>query len=219
MESAYINIHSHRRIEAPHWGIQSFFVDQLNTSTLLPNSFSAGIHPWHINKIDIALSMQKLESLVKNPQMLAIGECGLDRAVATNFELQKEVFLLQLQLAEQKDKALIIHNVRAFSDFLAILKQEQPNIPLIFHAFNGNHDILKKLLRFNTYFSLGKELFDTKSKASRVLNQIPINRLFLETDEWEGSIEEIYSKASELLQTPISELRNQIYYTYKNLNL
>ena len=148
MESPYIDIHSHNKISHNHLGIQNFYVQDIETDIVFPDTFSLGLHPWHISKSNMKSSLQMLESLSDNPQLAAIGECGLDRAISVNFDLQKEAFLFQLQLAEKQDKALIVHSVRAFSDFLSILKQEKPNIPLIFHAYTGNHDILKKLFMF-----------------------------------------------------------------------
>lgn len=219
MKPAYIDIHSHHKIPPPYQGIQNFDAKDLLSDIEFPEVFSLGLHPWNISSIDINKTLPILDSLSDNPQLVAIGECGLDRAVSTNFETQKEVFISQLQIANKRNKPIVVHCVRAFSDFLAILKQEEPDVPIIFHAYSGNADILQKLIKYNAYFSCGHDLFDERSKASRIINHIPLNRLFLETDDWNGSIEEIYKIAATKLNISLIELRHQIYYTYKSLIL
>jgi len=219
MKSPYIDIHSHRKIELPNIGISSMFVQETTIGMDFDSPFSIGLHPWHISKTDYQEALKNMEFFIEQPMLKAIGECGLDRSIAVNYDLQKEVFLSQLIMADLHDKLLIVHNVRAFADFLSILKQEKPNIPLLFHAFNGNADILNKLLQFNTFYSFGKDLEKENSKASRIINKIPINRLFLETDNSEIRIEDVYSIAASKIGISVEKLKNQIYYNYKSLLL
>jgi len=219
MESPYIDIHSHNKIETPNIGIRSMFIQETTIGMDFDSAFSIGLHPWHISKINYKEALKNMKFFTEQPMLKAIGECGLDRSISVNYDLQKEVFLSQLVLADLYDKPLIIHNVRAFADFLSILKQEKPNIPLLFHAFNGNADILNKLLQFNTFYSFGKDLEKKNSKASRIISKIPINRLFLETDDSDINIEGIYSIAASKIGISIEKLKNQIYYNYKSLFL
>ncbi len=217
MNSPYINIHSHNKLEDNCIGIQSFMLQNLKIDTIFPSSYSLGIHPWHISKLNIKDSLKQLEILADNSSIKAIGECGLDRAFASNFDLQREVFIAQIKIAAKYNKAIIVHNVRAFSDILEIFKQEQIYIPIIFHAFNGNKDIMQKLMKYDVYFSIGSDILKENSKAQRIVADIPINRLFIETDEWTGSIVELYSEAAKHIGRSVIDIRNQIYYTYKSL--
>jgi len=219
MKSPFIDIHSHNKIELPNIGIRSMFVQETTIGMDFDSAFSIGLHPWHILKTNHQEALKNIEFFTEQPTLKAIGECGLDRSIAVDYDLQKDVFLSQLILADLYDKPLIVHNVRAFADFLSILKQEKPSIPLLFHAFNGNNDILNKLLQFNTFYSFGKDLEKENSKASRIINKVPINRLFLETDDSEITIEEIYSIAASKIGINIEKLKNQIYYNYKSLFL
>lgn len=219
MLAPYINIHSHRPIESNYQGIENIQIQDIKTNQEFPTSYSLGLHPWNLNNSNVNSMLNILEKLAQNNKVKAIGECGIDRVVSVNIELQKEAFYYQLELAERLGKAVIIHNVRAFSDLLEIFKKLKPSIPIIFHAFTGNEDVMNKLLHFNTYFSFGHNLFNDNSKASRIISKIPRNCLFLETDDWDVSIEEIYNIAAKRLNISIIELRNQIYYTYKSLFL
>jgi TatD DNase family protein len=80
------------------------------------------------------------------------------------------------------------------------------------HGFSGNEEILHMLLAFkNVYFSVGKHLFNPASNASLVINKIPANRLFLETDTTPFLINEIYQKAAQLLAMEETVLKNQIF--------
>ena len=148
----YINLHTHHPIKKNYIGIKSFCVHEICNDTIFPKYFSAGIHPWNILKADLKSSYELLESLTKNNLLLAIGECGLDRSISVDINEQIEVFLTQLEIAKMSNKPLIVHNVRAFSDFLQILKSRKLDIPIIFHGFNGNEVILNELLNYNTYF-------------------------------------------------------------------
>lgn len=219
MLAQFINIHSHRPIEPNYQGIENFQIQDIKNNQEFPSSYSLGLHPWNLNDSSVDNLLNILENLADNNEVKAIGECGIDRVVSIDIDLQKEVFYYQLELAERLGKAVIVHNVRAFSDMLEIFKELKPSIPIIFHGFTGNEEILNKLLHFNAYFSFGYDLFKDNSKASRIISKIPRNCLFLETDDWGGGIEEIYNIAANKLNISIIELRNQIYYTYKSLFL
>lgn len=161
-------------------------LDQVNTS---------GLHPWQIPEGDLNKILGDLrENLTKKTDLLAIGECGLDRVREglVDIEIQKEVFRVHLEVAMEKNLPIIIHCVRAFSDIFEVLKKAQPEIPLMFHAFNGNEEIVKELLKFNSFFSQGENVFKNSCK----LEVIPLDRLVLESgDQDHVSLLEIYQKA------------------------
>ena len=142
----------------------------------------------------------------------AIGECGLDRACDSDFELQREVFIKQIELSEQYHKPLIIHAVRSYPDIIAIRKETKSNQPWIIHGFNGNEHSAEQLLRHDgIYLSLGDVLFKNEKRAERLLYIIPSDRLFLETDVAERSIVEIYEKVSLLSGVATDILRKDIF--------
>lgn len=142
----------------------------------------------------------------------AIGECGLDRACDSDFELQREVFIKHIELSEQYHKPLIIHAVRSYPDIIAIRKETKSNQPWIIHGFNGNEHSAEQLLRHDgIYLSLGDVLFKNEKRAERLLDIIPSDRLFLETDVAERSIVEVYEKASLLSGVATDILRKDIF--------
>ena len=144
--------------------------------------------------------------------LIAIGECGLDRACDSDFVLQREVFIKQIELSEQYHKPLIIHAVRSYPDIISIRKEMKPNQPWIIHGFNGNEHSAEQLLRHDgIYLSLGDVLFKNEKRAELLLDIIPSDRLFLETDVAERSIVEVYEKASLLSGVATDILRKDIF--------
>ena len=142
----------------------------------------------------------------------AIGECGIDRVCDSDIEIQKYVFIKQIELSEQYHKPLIIHAVRSYPDIIAIRKKTKAKQPWIIHGFNGNEHSAEQLLRHDgIYLSLGDVLFKNEKRAERLLQIIPFGRLFLETDVAERSIVEVYEKASLLSGVATDILRKDIF--------
>ena len=159
--------------------------------------------------------IQNISQILKFPDsqiLKAIGECGLDRACDSDFELQREVFIKQIELSEQYHKPMIIHAVRSYPDIISIRKETKSNQPWIIHGFNGNEHSAEQLLRHDgIYLSLGDVLFKNEKRAELLLDIIPSDRLFLETDVAERSIVEVYEKASLLSGVATDILRKDIF--------
>ncbi|MBC7389046.1 MAG: TatD family hydrolase [Opitutaceae bacterium] len=166
--------------------------------------FTAGIHPWFFENIEQQFA--ELKQISQHKKCIAIGECGLDKLKGADIKIQIEVFKNHLQLAETMSKPLIIHCVKAHNDLLEIKKKSGSTMPWVVHGFNQNPTIALRLIDHGFYFSLGKSLLHTESNSCKVLNQIPPERLFLETDSADVTIEEVYKAASERLQLPLQQL-------------
>ena len=120
-------------------------------------------------------------------------------------------------MAIQYRLPVIVHCVKAYSDFAGIAKQ-YPNVKFVLHGFSGNEETLQMLLNFkNVCFSVGKYLFNEASNASLLIGKIPINQLFLETDTSKYLISEIYQKAAQILEIEETVLKNQIFDNFANL--
>ena len=171
-----------------------------------PQKYSAGLHPWFLSYETKEDGLYNLDKISGYPKIMAIGECGLDRFSETEFDLQIEIFIKQIAIAEKRKLPIIIHCVRAFSDLIAIKKKLNPKVPLIIHGFNQNSEILSELIKHNFYISVGEAIFNENYNAYKLLKNIPENRLFLETDKSKISIKKIYKKAAEILQITEKEL-------------
>lgn len=192
-----IDFHTHREHEAGNIQILNVFAQDLPFDK--PDYFfSAGLHPWHIGKVNPEECFRAINQDAMQKNMLAVGECGLDRLIDVGFALQEWCFKQQIQIAENHHRPLIIHCVRAYSDLLKVKKEAKSGLPWIIHGYRGNLETTLSLIRHEFYFSVGEQLLKDETKMA-VFRSIPIERLFLETDESELSIAEIYSMAAQIL--------------------
>lgn len=177
--------------------------------------YSIGIHPWDINKFNASDLLIQIEKNAMANNIVAIGETGLDKHIATNFEIQKDVFLKHIDISERLYKPMIIHCVKAYSDIIEIRKKQKPKMPWIIHGFNANVQIGNNLVSEGCFLSYGRFIFNENTKAFKSLTKIPIDHIFFETDDEQIPIQEIYKKASDVLNIELDELKLQIS---KNFN-
>lgn len=217
----YVNIHTHRCncIDSKEFiEIQNIDVDNI-VDVDVSHFYSIGIHPWKVGSEELRNSgieeLSDLESrCLGDLNIKAIGECGLDRACDVDFEIQKEVFITQIELSEQIAKPLIIHAVRTYPDIISIRKETKAKQTWIIHGFQGNEQSAEQLLKHGIYLSLGDVLFKNETKAKQLLQVIPTDMLFLETDVAERTIVEVYEKAASLSGIEMDKLRNDIFNNF-----
>lgn len=210
-----INLHTHRIKNDGEIQILNLFAQDLS-HTKPDFLFSAGLHPWHIEKVNPEECFEAIERASDLENMLAVGECGLDRSISTDFSLQEHCFKKQIQIAVNKNKPLIIHCVRAYSDLQKLKKKIQSDLPWIIHGYQGNMETTKSLIRQGFYFSVGESLLKNESKQT-VLQSIPIELLFLETDDKDVSIREIYRLAMLRINMDEQMLTEVIFNNFRNL--
>ena len=177
---------------------------------------SVGLHPWKLKK-DFNEQLILLNNIASNRNVIAIGEAGLDKAIEIDLELQKAIFLAQAEIAETLAKPMIIHSVKTYYDFIALRKYFSKSPPWIIHGFTGNIKTAKELIKHNFYLSFGKGLFNEKSNAPKAIVNVPITNIFLETDDSDLEIKDVYCKAAELLHVSIEKLSSQINNNFQRL--
>ena len=178
--------------------------------------YSVGLHPWFIDEKMLVHQLEEVGRLVAGEMCVAIGETGLDRLTKPPMTLQQTVFERQLAMAGMVGKPVIVHNVKAHAEIMALYKKAKVLVPLIFHGFNNNRQIAGHLLKEGFYFSFGKALLNPKSNAAQMLPTFPSDRFFLETDDAEIAIEVVYQKAAELCNLGVDELKAIINRNFKN---
>ena len=210
-----IDIHTHRATDALSIQILNVFAQDL-FEVERDSPFSAGLHPWDIDLSNPEECIKTIERFAVQKNMLAIGECGLDRIISTDFALQERYFRQQIEIAEKFRKPLIIHCVRAYSDLMKFKKASKSDLPWIIHGYAGNLDITQSLIVHNFYFSAGERLLKDSRKHD-VLRAISLDRLFLETDDGDTSITEIYSMAAQVLNIDQDTLIQFITDNFKRI--
>lgn len=181
--------------------------------------FSIGIHPWYIDESKSILS--ELKTIIKRDKCIAIGECGLDLMpkILKQYDIakQQDIFLLQARLSEQYHKPLIIHCVKCFDKLFSIKKTFKPQSNWIIHGYSKNAELARKLIEAGFYLSFGAQLFKSK-KNREALKQIPLNRLFLETDDQTVyDIKRIYEKAASIKEISSKHLQQQISLNFEKV--
>ena len=131
-------------------------------------------------------TLSDMEEIIKsNPKIIGIGEIGLDYYWDKSFkELQKEVFIKQIEFANQMNLPLNIHSREAHLDTLEILKKYNKNVTAIMHCFSGSLEFARECIKEGIYIALGGVVtFKNAKKTKEVAKNIPLEYLLLETDD------------------------------------
>ena len=200
----YFNLHTHEFSE------QENILELVNQYPLEFDAkipyYSIGIHPWRINEANIGNELELIESKLTSENCLAVGECGLDKRIEINFDLQTQVFEKQLLLAEKYKKPVVIHCIAGFQELIAIKKRLNISVPMVIHGFSKKTEIAKQLIENGFYLSFGKNLL-RNPKLEAVFQSIPNDRFFLETDAIKEGIEQVYALAAKYKNLNIEELQ------------
>jgi TatD DNase family protein len=142
-----------------------------------------GIHPQASARCQKS-HLAELERLLEHPRVVALGEVGLDRQVASPWRIQEDVFVQQIRLAREVSKPLLIHARRSTGRVLELLQQEKADqVGGIFHGFSGSLETARKIIDLG--FGLGIGGVVTLSTAKRLPQAVRVlaaEALVLETD-------------------------------------
>jgi TatD DNase family protein len=216
----FINIHTHFAKPAENvLSIQNFSQNEWENGSYTEGGYlvSIGLHPWFLTKENAEKDLKTLTELAHHPNVLAIGECGLDRLKGENLAFQTTLFEAQIHLAEAVQKPVIIHCVRAFNEVIVLKKKLKPTVPLIIHGFNKNATILAALLKNGFYISIGEHILRGPDEFKKSVSDIPLDKLFFETDDTDVDIERVYEAYSEWTGMKIDVLKSIVYDNFKNI--
>ncbi len=210
----YCDIHTHTRyVDDEAVLLVNIFPDE-NASLATPGYYSAGLHPWYADAPGREQKMTLVRNWVAKPQVIAVGETGLDKCATSDYFIQQKIFEEHLEISSSAHKPVIIHCVRAYSEMLAYRNKSDISIPWIFHWFNAHRQIADQLIHKNCYLSFGHMLFAENSKAFQVFSSVDLNYVFFETDDSGYSIREIYAKAAEIKKLSVATLQEQIMVNF-----
>ncbi|SEJ10007.1 TatD DNase family protein [Dyadobacter koreensis] len=210
----YYNIHTH-----PHSVSEDvLFIENLYKNfdhEIMGRKVSMGLHPWYLNADYLDEQIINLAENAEKSEVLAIGECGLDKLSSTDWDLQLKAFQLQIKLARNLNKPLIIHCVRAFSEVLAQLKTV--NVPVIFHGINNKLSLIQPVIDAGYYLSFGKSLLGGNAAILNTFKITPLEQIFLETDDADIDIREIYKSAAVVKEISEKEIVLQLEKNFLNV--
>lgn len=207
----YIDIHVHSG--TPAQGIfilESLMAHEEKLPVELPGvAYTYGIHPWFLDEDNHRQLMNSVENSVIRPDIIAVGEAGFDRLRGPSTELQRIVFEEQIRLSEAIRKPVVIHCVRAWDELLSVKKRLKPKMPWLIHGFRGNVELALQLLSKGMYLSIWFD-FVLRPESVNLLQNLPVNRMFLETDGADVDIRTIYEKVARDLDIKVDELKTII---------
>ena len=215
--TTFIDIHTHS-VKTDDNLIQIVNLD-LNQPCPEQGYYSYGIHPWALDSADFQMetALQSLEEKVKLPNVVALGEAGLDKMHKASFERQIELFERQIELSEACQKPMILHDVRSHNEIIALRKKHKAQQPWIVHGFSGTEQDIKQLIGQGIYLSVGESLLHPERKIHKSFKSTDLDYLFLETDMAEIEIETVYEATAKLLEMDLSDLQTRIFANFARL--
>lgn len=225
MSAPYINFHTHH---IPDFSVETDYFDthisivNLDYSDVInpniPNTYySIGIHPWSTvcatdapNCFDEVI--EEIRKKLPMKSILCVGESGFDALRGANSDIQRKLFLSQIRLSEKMHKPLIIHCVKMLSETLELYKSVRPTQPWIIHGYRNKAEQAKQLMQHGIYLSFG-----TKFNEASMHEAWEANKMWLETDASEHTIEEVYQTASDCLQVSVETIKEKLYQQFIQL--
>ncbi len=212
MPDIFIDIHTHNYQSAPKiFRLWNQIIGRDDTKDILS---SAGIHPWYIQQ-NVKMQLELLTTIVQQKNILAVGECGLDKICDTPFLNQINVFSKQIALANEIEKPLIIHCVRAYDQVIEQLKQHKNKVPVLFHGVNKKYALIESLHQKGYYTSLGAYIL--QGYHDDTIKYVDLSKIFLETDDLSTNIEDIYYYFCRVRNITIEQLQYQLIQNVSNV--
>ena len=142
-----------------------------------------GISPNDIDNFKES-DLDEIESLARNKKVVAIGEIGLDYYWnKENKDLQKQIFISQIKIANKLNLPIVIHTREAIFDTLEILKNNKCNKNGVFHCCPLNVDLVREGLKLGFYISFaGPITFKNSKNADEIIKMVPLDKILIETD-------------------------------------
>ena len=206
-----------------------------------------GISPNDVpdNKDKIDEQLQQLEQMIKqdicmkensnntdNKKIVAIGEIGLDyHWNKENKDIQKEMFIKQIKLANKYNLPIVIHTREAVDDTLKILRENDVINRGVFHCCPLNRELVKQGLELGFYISFaGPITFKNSKNAEEIVNMVPLDKILIETDSPylapepkrgtrndSKNVKHVAQKIAEFKNTSIEEVAKQTYINANNI--
>ncbi len=144
---------------------------------------TVGMHPHDAKDLDDE-TVCIFRDLASHPKVVALGEMGLDyyRDLSPR-PIQKVAFERQLDLAEELNLPIVIHNREAYHDILPILGARRGRVRGVMHCFSGDAEIMHQSLALGFHIGIGGPVTYRKSDAlQEVARKVPADALLVETD-------------------------------------
>ena len=154
--------------------------------------YSVGIHPWETKGTVSPHIWEAIESAALRKEVMAVGECGIDKLKGGPLFLQMQVMKRQIELAERVGKPLVIHNVQAHDVIIGMKKDIKPTQPWLVHGFRGKPTVARMLTDAGLFLSFGP-LHNAATVA-----EMPEEMILAETDDSDTLIADVIAALSSI---------------------
>ena len=181
-----------------------------------------GLHPCSV-KDDYQMELAQVEDFLSKRKFVAIGEIGLDFYWDISFKSQQyDAFQRQIDWALHYDIPIAIHSRSAVDECIKVVQDNQDGkLKGVFHCFSGTVDQARKIIELGFYLGIGGVVTYKNSGLDKVMDEIPLDHVILETDApylspvpYRGKRTEsayitlVAEKLAEIKNIPIDEVAN-----------
>lgn len=202
------------------FNFHTYYIDEepcllnVDTADLQPSypehvRLSIGLHPWKVGEDwqEVVASIRKEAS---RRDVWAIGECGLDKVHGAPLAMQMDAFRAHIAIAEEVQKPMVIHCVRAFDELLMLRRELEASCkqegrvpqPWVIHGFRGKPEQAKQLMTKGMLLSFGHQ-YNLDTLRVVFTSSRPF---FLETDDLRLSVRQIYEQIAHHLDVDVAHL-------------
>jgi TatD DNase family protein len=145
---------------------------------------TAGLHPSNAGAVSFETQETSLREALSNPQVVALGEIGLDwyRNNGTPTQ-QRDLFASQIELANERRMPVVVHNRDATDDILDVFASHPPAVESVMHCFSADAEAARRFLDLGFTISFGGNATYKRSEdIRRAAAIIPGDRILVETD-------------------------------------
>jgi TatD DNase family protein len=214
----YIDIHNHGSKPCRgHFQVENLMAhEKRNPDNETGLTYTIGIHPWFLTTETFEYQIEMVNQFANHQNIIAIGEAGFDRLKGPDPLLQRIAFEEQVKIADKVSKPLFIHCVRAWDELLSEHKRLRPVTPWIIHGFRGKRELARQLISKKMYLSFWFD-FVLKPDSTSLLQSLPKDIFFLETDGSGIKIETLYKKVADDLNLDKKTIKSMFYSNFKKL--
>lgn len=143
-----------------------------------------GLHPCYVKPESWERELELVKKYLDERHFPAIGEIGIDLYWdKSTLDIQIKAFEQQIDWAIEKDLPIVIHTRESFDETFDVLERKKhPKLRGIFHCFSGNLEQAIHALDLNFILGIGGVVTFKNGKIDQFLNEIPLEKIVLETD-------------------------------------
>lgn len=211
----FVNIHTHHSL-LPRYEILNCHIAN-DTPDNHALQYSVGLHPWDASYTTWNRYKEQVMLCGIQDNIVSIGETGIDGLRGVSKNEQQDIFLDHVRIAEDLQKPIIIHCVRAFQEIISCKKDTRSTVPWIFHGFSSRRSIAENVLSHGCFLSFGAAILHNVPHLEEVCKMVPENMFFIENDDKTVPVSNIYEKIADLRSIPVESLQELLYKQWQKI--